>query len=216
METETLHAALRTEAGKGAARRLRRTGMIPAVAYNSSGTATSLSVSPAELNRLQKSRLGWNHPVSIQIEGADDIPLALLRDVQRHPISRQLLHADFETLGDGDEVVVQVPVEPTGRAQGQEVGGRINLPQRAIALCCQPAAIPVSIKVDVTPLDVGDKIMLSELTLPEGTRVQFRSDVPIATCIGRRGGLEAELEELEDEDAEGEEGEEGAEETAAE
>jgi large subunit ribosomal protein L25 len=204
MEKQTIHAQLRPEHGKGVARKLRRAGSIPAIAYGGDGEAMSLTLDPAELRQLRKSKLGWNHPVTIEVDGGTDIALALLREVQKHPISGKLLHADFLRVAPDVEVIVQVPLRAEGRAAGEEIGGRISQPYRYVELACLPAAIPETILVDVTPLEIGDKIMLSELDVPEGCRPVFRVDQTVLSCVGRRGGAlgEFDVEETEDEDAE--------------
>ncbi len=215
METQTIQASARTEHGKGVARKLRRSGRIPAVAYGAGGEATSLSLNPAELHQLRKSRLGWNMPVTIEVDGGETIALALLRDVQKHPISRQLLHADFLRVADGETVTVRVPIRLEGKAAGSELGGRIAQPRRFITLVCQPALIPEAVVIDITPLEINDKVTLSELPVPDGCTTVYTTDVTVVACVGRRGGLLDE-DEL-DEDAEGAEGaEEGAEDGDAE
>ncbi len=205
MQTQTINASARSEGGKGVARKLRSIGLIPAVAYGEGKAATSLALDPAQLRALRKTHLGWNHPVRIEIEGGEDIPLALLRDVQRHPISGELLHADFRTVRPTSEVVLRIPLRLQGRAVGQEIGGLISTPRRDVKLACLPDCIPVEVPVDITPLEIGDKIMLDELTLPEGCRA-VEETFSVASCVGRRGGLEEEeLEDDEEAEAEAEE-----------
>ena len=213
METQTIQALSRQESGKGVARKLRRNGMIPAIAYGGESDSQALSLDPNQLHQLRKSRLGWNHPVTIEVENGARVELALLREVQKHPISGKLLHADFLRVAEGDEVVVRVPLAIDGRALGQEIGGRISQPRREIAICCRPSQIPERILVDVRELEIGDKVMLSQLPMPEGCRPEFRNDVTVAACVGRRGGAEEAMELLEggDEELE-EEAEDGAEE----
>lgn len=212
METQTIRALARHEHGKGIARQLRRTGLIPAIAYGGEAGPLALALDPNQLLQLRKSRLGWNHPVTIEVEGGAAIQLALLREVQKHPISGKLLHADFLRVDAGAEVVVRVPLMIDGRALGEEIGGRINQPRREIEIRCTPAQIPSQVLVNVRPLEIGDKVVLSELEMPEGCRPEFRHDVTIASCVGRRGGAEEdEAGELIEEAGEGED-EDGAEE----
>ncbi len=204
METETIRATARPESGKGVARQLRRAGLIPAIAYGGDGDPLALSLDPKQLIQLRKSRLGWNHPVTIEVEDGAKVELALLREVQKHPISGKLLHADFLRVAEGDEVVVRVPLAIDGRAKGQEIGGRISQPRREISIFCFPRQIPERILVDVRELEIGDKVMLSELQMPDGCRPEFRHDVTVASCVGRRGGMDEDEDEVDelDEDAE--------------
>jgi len=205
METQTIQASVRSDHGKGNARKLRSTGQIPAVAYGGGGEATSLTLDPAQLHLLRRSSLGWNMPVSIDVDGGDDIALALLRDVQKHPISRALLHADFVKVAEADEVVIRVQLRLEGKAAGAELGGLINQPNRELLVACTPTNIPATIVIDVTELNIGDRVLLSELPMPAGCRAVFRHDGTAVSCVGRRGGaLGDEDEEGTDEEAEAE------------
>lgn len=212
MDTQMIRAQARQERGKGVARQLRRSGLIPAIAYGKKFEPLALSLDPNQLTQLRKSRLGWNHPVTIEVEDGETVALAMLRDVQRHPISGKLLHADFLRVDEDVEVVVQVPLNVDGRALGEEIGGRINQPRRVIAIRCRPSLIPERVLVDVRELEIGDKVTLSELDLPDGCRPEFKHDVTVASCVGRRGGAEDDLLDEEDEEGAEDAAEDGAEE----
>src|SRR5688500_18231546 len=110
MELMKVKAESRAEGGKGAAQRLRAKGQIPAVAYGKHLPARSLSVSPAELKLVLNSERGVNTVVEIDVEGKDKIT-ALVRDYQYHPVSRTLLHADFQQISLDVPVDVEIPLE---------------------------------------------------------------------------------------------------------
>jgi large subunit ribosomal protein L25 len=187
MEPQVIHASARTPAGKGDSRKMRAAGRIPAVAYRRAGEAVSLSVDPDELNRLRvKAALGWNSPLHIEVEGGKAIPLALLSDVQRHPVSGALLHVDFVIVDASDEVTVRVPVQVEGRSAGETVGGRIDILAREVALRCKPEQIPQRVLIDVTPMEIGDKVMMQKLPLPAGVRVATDRDTPVVSCVGKK------------------------------
>lgn len=207
METHTIQAEARATIGKGVSRKLRAAGKIPAVAYGPGTEPIGLAIETKQLQLLKKAERGWNTPVTIAVDGGDDISLAVLKDVQRHPVSGKLLHADFMRVQPGAEVTVRVPVKVVGKAAGAELGGRIQTPMREIELICLAAKIPAVVEVDVTPLNINDKILLQVLPLPEGTRPASRHNPPVVACVGKRGGAVATAE-----DEEGEEGEEEAEE----
>ncbi|MCP4871889.1 MAG: 50S ribosomal protein L25 [Proteobacteria bacterium] len=213
MQTQTLQASLRGGTGKGSARKLRSEGLIPAVAYGAAGETASLALDPQQLRELRRSSLGWNMPVSIDVDGGDNIPLALLRDVQKHPISRALLHADFLRVDPADEVVIRVQLRLEGKAPGAELGGLINQPNRELLVSCKPADIPATIVIDISGLEINDRLLLSEVPMPKGCRAVFKHDGTAVSCMGRRGGgLDDEDGEESEELAEGEEAEEAAEE----
>lgn len=195
MNTQTIQAAARAESGKGIAHKLRAAGRIPAVAYGPSVASQQLSLDPKALLDLRKSPLGWNQPIAIEVDGGDNVTLALLHAVQRHPVSGKVLHADFLCIEEGSEVTVKVPLRLTGKAPGEALGGRISQPKRDLAVVCTPDTIPNAIEIDISGLNVGDRILLSELAVPKGVRVSLAFDGPAVSCVGRRGGAAEELEE---------------------
>ncbi len=95
MQTQSISARFRPGSGKGTARKLRAEGRIPVVVYGGGGDPIALDLDPRELTNLRKKQLGWNTPVSIAVDGGEDIQLALLKDVQRHPVSGDVIHADL-------------------------------------------------------------------------------------------------------------------------
>jgi len=208
MENPTIHAELRTSVGKGVARKLRRAGRMPAVAYGMAGASISLTINPEELEELKKGPLGWNQPVQIEVDGGAS-ELAVLKAVDKHPISGELLHADFIRLDAKAKILVNVPLRIEGAAPGVAQGGLLNKQLRTVPVHCLPADIPPGIAVDVSKLAVGDRLLLSDLKMAAGV-VPAIEDTPVVSVVGRRGGYEDE-DEL---DGEAEEGAEGGEEGA--
>jgi large subunit ribosomal protein L25 len=209
MNTQTIQAEARSESGKGIARKLRAASRIPAVAYGGQTAPRQLSLDPKQLQDLRKSPLGWNQPVTIEVDGGENVSLALLREVQRHPVSGQFLHADFMCIEANAQVVVQVPLHLIGKSPGEALGGRISQPKRAVAVLCTPDTIPNAVEIDISTLEVGDRILLSEVTFPSGVSSHYAHDAPAVSCVGRRGGAaEEEGEGASDEAAEAEGGEE--------
>lgn len=207
MELHTLQAEARTATGKGVARKARAAGRIPAVVYGGTGDSAPLTLDPKDLRRLKTARLGWNTPLTITIDGGDDVAVAMLADVQRHPVSGHLLHADFIRVSEGDMVRVRVPVKMEGRAAGIALGGRISLSLPEVDVFCAIDAIPSVIIVDLTPLEINDKVLLQDLVVPEGCKVASRHNPPVVACVGKRGARVEEGEE-EEEEEESEEAEE--------
>jgi large subunit ribosomal protein L25 len=186
MSYPTIQAEARHESGKGAARRARLSGKIPAVAYGGGGSAIPLMVSPRDLQQLRRSSLGWNSPFLLAVEGRDDVGLAMLQDVQKHPVSGELLHADFKRVQDDTAVVVRVPVRITGKAPGVELGGRLAQTLRDVSLSCVPSRIPEAVVVDVSTMNVGDKVLLSSLPMAEGVSLVFRHDATVVNIARGR------------------------------
>jgi len=211
MNTQTIQAEARSETGKGQARKLRASDRIPAIAYGGASDPQELSLDPKALAELRKSPLGWNQPVTIEVDGGDNVGLALLRDVQKHPVSGQVLHADFMRVEEGAEVIVQVPMRLVGKSPGEALGGRISQPKRAVAVRCTPSTIPKAVEIDISGLEVGDRVLLSEVKFPAGVQASFAHDAPAVSCVGRRGGADDLDEAAEGESEEGAEAAEGSE-----
>lgn len=205
MDYQTIQATARTTTGKSFAREMRRAGLIPAVAYGGGEAAQPLAVNPAALIALKKSPTGWNTPFHLVIEGGDDLGLAMLREVQKHPIKGNLLHADFLCVKPDQTVQVEVPLVLSGKAKGIELGGRLQQTLRAVTIRCLPGDIPPAVDQDVTDMDVGEKLMLSGLAAPANTTLVFRHDASaVQIARGRGAATEAvageageEVEEVE-------------------
>lgn len=186
MNVQTIQAAARGQTRKGANRKLRAAGKVPGVIYGS-GDSVLIEFDPEVLAQLRRGPLGWNQPVSIAVEGGATVPVAMLKDVQRHPVSGKLLHADFVRVDESKDVFVDVPIQVVGKAAGEEAGGRVDLIQYSLTLSCRPDAIPRSIPVDVTPLQIGDRVMADKVPAPAGTTVVIRSNVPVVAVAGKKG-----------------------------
>ena len=164
----TLNAEARTERGKNVARRLRRSGRVPAVVYGegdgSSGQeALAISVSPDALYGVLRSDSGVNTLIGLILDGGQPSQV-LIKDYQVDPISHDFLHVDFFRVEMDKAITVTVPIELTGEADGVKVqGGLIDFVQRDVAITCLPADIPERISVDISSLMIGDGVRLRDL-----------------------------------------------------
>lgn len=190
MNVSTIRAAARSATKKGPNRKLRADGKVPAIVYGGAGEPALIEFDPSELATLRRGPLGWNQPITIEVDGGERVAAAMLREVQRHPVSGKMLHADFVRIVDGEDVLIDVPVQVVGKAAGEEAGGRVDLIQYSVRLACRPEAIPRSVPVDVTPLQIGDRVMVDKLVSPEGTRVVFQSNFPVVGVSGKKGAEE--------------------------
>ncbi len=201
MQAIKLDVEPRTATGKGGARKLRRAGMIPAVLYRDGAQPSLFSLDPDEFELTLRREANRNALFAVEIGG--QVRTCLIKEFQRHPVSRQLRHVDFyEVLAD-KPVIVNVRVEPQGRAAGTRLGGQLNLLRRTLSVQCLPAYIPASLVVDVTPLEVGDFIRVEEIESPENTTILFEQNFNVVSVLGKRH------DEDEEEEEEGEEGAEG-------
>jgi large subunit ribosomal protein L25 len=182
MDIIKLDAKVRSLSGKSAAKRLRREGQIPAVAYGKALESVPLSVSPKGVIDVLKSERGKNTVIELGVEGSKNIT-ALLRDYTVHPISRDVLHADFLEIRLDQPVDVEVPFVCKGKAAGVVVGGILRQVYRRLPIRSLPEKIPTVIEHDVTPLNLGDHVKTSDLILPEGVSVRLPPDQTVAGIV---------------------------------
>ena len=174
METQTLQVEVRSESGKGPARQLRASGRIPAVFYGPGVDTAKLTVSPKELIKALSTEMGPNAIFSLNV--ADGEHLAMVKDIQVHPVSRTPLHVDFYRVSTDREITVQVPVKTRGRAIGQQKGGKLQVIFRELPVRCTPDKLPAVIEVDVTHLDMNEVVKVEDVQLPEGVRILLPGD----------------------------------------
>ena len=174
MDLMKVAATRRTEAGKSAARRLRSVEQIPAVAYGRKTPAQPLVVSPKRLLDVLASERGRNTVVEIDVDTGENYP-ALLCDYQYHPVTRQLLHADFLKISLSAPVDVEVPFETLGKCKGVIAGGNLHVVFRKLPVRCLPDKIPVKISYDVTELELDGHVGAKDLPLPEGAEPSLGS-----------------------------------------
>lgn len=182
MESIKVVATRRTEHGKGAASRLRGTGQIPAVAYGKQLPAQAIAVSPDALKAVFASAYGNNNVIELDVEGKDKLTV-LLRDYQYHPVSRQLLHADFVQIHLDQPVDVEVPLELTGKPVGVIQGGTLRQVFRKLPIRALPNSIPVKIVHDVTSLGLDGHVAPKDLNLPEGVAVRLPQEQTVASIV---------------------------------
>lgn len=181
MQRFNLEVESRKESGKGAARRIRRSGRIPAVLYGE-GKATSLTMDPAHLIRLLQSVSGENALVNLTIkrpEGRETQSTAILRDFQMDPVTREILHADLFEISMNKSLRLRIPVEETGLSPGVKEGGLLQHNLREIEIECLPANIPDQIEVDISVLGIGESIHVRDLAVGEGITILEDPDLTV-------------------------------------
>jgi large subunit ribosomal protein L25 len=205
----TLDAKVRKGRGKGTARKLRANGQVPAVVYGSDTDSTALSIDLDSLEDVLDTPAGHNTIFELSLDDGTSYEHVILRDYQVHPVKRNLLHVDLLVVDPDQEIEVEVPIEPVGKARGEQEGGQLRFLHPEVKVRCTPMTIPEMLEVDVTDLGPGGAILASEVEYPEGVEPVFKVDFAIARILMPRQnviGLEPEGEE-----EEGEEGEEGEE-----
>jgi large subunit ribosomal protein L25 len=170
MSTASLSASVRTETGKGAARKIRQAGNIPAVIYGHGREAQSLMINARETDKLLKSIAISSTVIELSIDGKS--ARTLIREVQRHPFKRTITHIDFQELVAGETVSVHCPIVYVGVPEGVRLeGGLLDQIMHQLHIEVDPSSIPNHIDVDVSALKVGKSMHVSDLVLPAGIKV---------------------------------------------
>ncbi|QCQ21668.1 50S ribosomal protein L25/general stress protein Ctc [Desulfoglaeba alkanexedens] len=160
-----LTAVVRTETGKGPARRLRASGQVPAVCYGQKLDALPMAVPANLLERYLREAGQETHLISLVVEDGEKTlrKKVMFKELQRHPVKRQILHVDFHEVALDQMVDVDIPVELTGVPEGVKMGGIMTQMRRSIAVQCLPSEIPDKISLDVSSLQIGDSIHVADL-----------------------------------------------------
>ena len=211
-EQLTLPAETRERAGKGASRALRRDGRVPCVIYGDKKEALSFHVEEKLLTKMLSTGHFMNSVIMIDIKGKANRTLP--KDVQFHPVSSRPIHVDFLRIGEHSQVHVNVPVrfDNEEASPGLKRGGVLNVIQHDLELICDAAEIPDEIHIDLTGLEIGDSIHISQVELPKGSKSAIEDrDFTVATVVAPSAMKAEEAEEAAEAEAEaeGEEAEAG-------
>jgi large subunit ribosomal protein L25 len=194
MDLIKIAAKSRNESGKGNSRRLRAEGLVPAVVYGLKKDAKPLSLDPVQIQTLLKSAWGRNCLGELTVDSGEQESV-LVKDVLRHPVSRDILHVDLIRVDPKAASRVEVPLRLTGRANGVVMGGTQRQTFRTVPVRCIPADVPVEIVFDMTKVKLNEIVHASSLPLPEGVEICLRPEQTVAAVIDeRRGPKEGEGE----------------------
>jgi large subunit ribosomal protein L25 len=189
MATASLSAEARTETGKGVARKLRAAGRVPAVVYGHAREPQSLSLQTRELEKLLSQISTGSTVVELALGGA--VTKTLIREVQRHPFKKSILHVDFQELVAGEKVTVDVPLVFVGVPEGVRLSGAL-LEQilHSIEILVDPANIPNHVDVDVTALAMGHSLHVRDIPVGAGIEVLTDEDATVCAVVAPRAVVE--------------------------
>lgn len=184
-EQRSIEVRKRATVGANANRRLRAAGKIPAVVYGGGKDTVPVQVDRKILIDLLKSGGSENAIFLLKLaDSGGQERHAMIRDMQIDPVSRQVVHIDFQRILMTEKIRVQVPIELTGTAHGVKVeGGFLDFVHREIQVECLPGDIPRSVELDVTPLHVGQHVEARELTLPDGVTLAEEPDRVVVSLV---------------------------------
>ena len=196
MEAVALRASARKTSGKGPARRARTSGLIPAVFYNPKAESLMLTVSNADMKNILKKK-DDNIFITLQIEdeGKSMDRMSIIKDIQIHPLTGQILHIDFYEISMDHKLTVDVPVHFVGSPEGIELGGELQIMKREVSISCLPSILPDHIAVDISGLKVGEALRIKDLPHTEGMTILESGDAILAMISATREETKPEAEE---------------------
>ncbi|MDR2872433.1 MAG: 50S ribosomal protein L25/general stress protein Ctc [Xanthomonadaceae bacterium] len=195
-----LNVERRDDEGKGASRRLRRAGKVPAIVYG--GTLNPVSIQLDQEKVWLASQNDWFYSSILALSLNGDLQRVLLRDIQRHPYKQLIMHLDFQRVSEDEELRASVPLHfvnaetsPAGKSAGVVITHELN----EVEVVCLPKDLPEFIEVDLSALSVGDVIHMSDLKLPAGVEIpQLKLDLgkehDLAVVIAKHARVEAEAD----------------------
>ena len=205
MEKVTLSAQRRTEAGTRPSRRLRREGLVPAIVYGRGLDPVSVTVNGRELYSALHSEAGSNAVISVEVDG--DSYLTVAREVQRHPVRGEITHLDFIKISLDVAIQAEVAIEYDGvPAAIRNEGAVVDTIATSVLIEALPTAVPTSIHVDISQLEIGDTLKIEDLPVIEGVTYVDDGDRPLVTVLHAMAEEEtvpAESEAVAADDAEG-------------
>ncbi len=183
-----LHAEFRDDLGKGASRRLRRDGKVPAVIYGAGKEPRAITLSQRELLRQVENEAFFSNILNICIGDVEQA--AIVKDLQRHPAKRMILHMDLQRVVEDEEIRMSVPLHFINEEQSPGVknqGGVISQLRTDVEISCLPKHLPEYLDVDLAEIDMDQMLYMSNITLPEGVAIPELAqgadfDQPVASC----------------------------------
>lgn len=181
MVSQTLEAVKRTEMGKNHSRRLRSSGMIPAVIY-SHGTSESIAINQKSFSKIFKNQISESIILKVSIEGGEDCEV-FVKDYQRNPVSDVVEHLDLFKITAGEKIHTTVQLEFTGSPVGVKKGGAFETVERELSLEVLPKELPEKIVIDVSNLDINDSVKVGDIQKTESMSFMFEDDHVLAHVV---------------------------------
>ena len=201
-----INATARTDGGKGASRRLRRTGLVPGIVYGGGEEPLAISAEHHVLAHDLQNEAFYSHILNLKLGGKTQ--QVILKDLQRHPAKPFLLHFDLLRVSAKEAIRVNVPLHFKGEEVAPGVktgGGHLMTQMNEVEVSCLPADLPEFIEVDVSAMELGDHLHLSHLELPAGVEIPQLAqgedhDLPVAAVQKLAGEKEADVDIVAEDD----------------
>ena len=179
MEDTKLIAKKRDLEGSASARRMRKEGMLPGVIYGTDKAPSSVLLTAHDFELLLHHHASESLIVEIELEGEGDVSV-LVKEVQRHPVTSDLMHVDFQRINANETISVEIQVELTGEAAGVKLGGSLDHVMHSIAVECLPGDLVEAFEADVSDLKIGAALCVSDLNLSDKFKLLVDEDSIIA------------------------------------
>ena len=166
-----LHADARSGQGKGAVRRLRRAGRIPAIMYGAGKEPMPIELAENLVRRQLSNEAFFSHVLTVKVDGREE--RAVIKSLQRHPATERILHLDLLRVSETQRITMLVPIhfENEEDSPGRRAGGSISHHATEVEITCLPRDLPEFLSVDTLHMNIGDSIHLSQIPLPEGVEI---------------------------------------------
>jgi large subunit ribosomal protein L25 len=196
MAQAELCVEVRENTGKGVSRKLRVQGKAPAVVYGKGMIPTAITIEPKALYHAISTEAGWN--TLLTLKGGPEVEgkVVVLKELALHAIHRTVVCADFHAIDLTEKGSFMVPVVTIGVSAGEKAGGTLQVIRHELEVFCLPTAVPQTIEIDVTALDIGDVIHINDVTAPEGAELLHDVNFTVLTVVGHKEEVE-DLEEAE-------------------
>lgn len=196
MDTVQLDSKARNKTGKGASRKLRSTGRLPAIFYGPEAEPIMLSIDYLELVRSLKGRPPENVIFDLRIDsnGRSQSRKVMIKELQRDPVTRDYLHVDFCEISMGKEIEASIPIQLVNTPIGVTKGGLVEHIRREFSVVCLPRDLVDAIEIDVSGLDIGDTLHVGDIALPPGLKSTEDKDLTVATVVAPTIIAEEEVE----------------------
>ena len=185
-EMKTLSVQTRDALGLGPNRRLREEALVPAVYYAPDGKNILVQVALNPLNKIYE-QVGRTNVFNLEIEenGTKTAYPVFVWDAQYHPVKNTFTHVDFYGVDLDKEIHVKVRLRFVGTSKGVKAGGKMEVYREEVTLIAKPQDMPRIVDIDITDFEIGTNLRASELKLPEGVRVEYKSDFSILTVMSK-------------------------------
>ena len=195
MATPTLSATPRDGTGTGVARKLRQAGQVPGIIYGHGREPQALAVDNRDFEKLLSQINAASTVIELSLDG--HMSRTLIREIQRHPFKRQLMHVDFQELVAGEKVSVSVPLRFVGVADGvRNSGGILEETMHQLHIRVDPASIPDHVDVDVTSLTIGHSFHIRDLPIPDGITVLDDENATVCVVTAPKAVVETPVEAI--------------------